>query len=562
VTLTGSRSDGAPIDAVIPFVGSGVQQLVIPNTSGSTPNVAFVVVPELRVQVVVSRSVNGPVTDVRYAAPFVRVDNEAPSSGSSYAFGTQNTNGSWVGAGYVFTSSPGNGFTSSSTGDGVGVGRTTVRFEAAPINTTIQSCASTQAGLTFTPITATTALAETAGTGVPPGPSYCLRFVETDALANARTTFVSTTFGVDKQAPTILREMPGTPGDRTIYRSGASAAAATFSLELRDTLSGLDGTPLNYSLRRLTTTGVGCVVGTGINCGGVDGPQSVIASGLERVAAVSLTSGSSISGMYTLAGVARDWAGNSSVSFSRQVLVDAQPPTVSRVRFPNTPLNVPTFVAFADVTDDLDLGGLIASLTYPVGQFRCGTSSLGVAFDPTYTTSVSHGMVPCSFMRSLSASPSVTGAKPTTLSMRALDAAGNSSASVSESVDPQGIVSTSYTFSSVGLSGFRIVPHEASVQVNTSLAMSWETWGPVGTYDNPFSRTQLYYRVSGGEWIPLSAVTIATLSEEATGRYYRYTTSFVVNQVAGGTSIQLLVVGTTGSGDALATASTSINVTP
>lgn len=558
VTLAGPLTTGGNVSFTRTATGPFPATVVFPMTgTGNIDNIT-VEPATITANVIGTNDVAIPTTPLNVA---IRLDNQDPTAGA-YAFNTQGTANNWIGTAFAFNSAAGNGYTAGVTPQGLndwgGVDRVTVTFEAAPINTNTQACTSAQTGLTFTAVTSGSNLQSSQVNGISPnGPSYCLRMVERDALTNATTTFAGV-FGADREAPRLI--VAGGVANNSSFDinavdeittdafpvAGTAAAAPgmTYNFTLRDTLSGFDGTPVNYTITRLFPglSGAGtCVVGTfatSTGCSPTDGPQTVVVDSTDRTSQISVTGGTANQGYFTFNGTVRDQAANSGASAlpTRVVLVDAAVPVVSRTGVTTVGV-IPgnsTAVFNFDATDNVELYLASAALAYPSATIRSANQQIGTPFDATLTSSVTNQNVSfANFFRSLTADPTVAGTKPTSVTVRAVDAATNEGSGTARAIPPEDVQNsniTTFSQASVGLQSFQIISAQSGTVALTctegaNCVVTVRVQGPTGTFENPFvaGGVNLYQVNAAGELELLQQQTAGAQTDNGVNRFYTYT---------------------------------------
>jgi len=627
VTFSGTTTTGeavsktqnavGPFPATVTFTGTGGAR------STAATNISQLTVPLAAVTTSAVGANNVAIITPGSTPNVFNYDSQAPANGA-YAFGTQGTfasvtEGNWVGTAYSFaagdnagslgysraTTSPMAPLAGAGTiagNDQGGVDRTSVVFQAASNNTNDRACTSTSV-TGWTTVTSGSSVSSSQVNGTSPaGPSYCLRIIESDALGNADTTVVAAPFGVDREDPRLIRSggvannssfdidgVDQVPTDAFPVAGTAGAAAAmTYNFTLRDTLSGFDATPVNYSITRLDAAGTACVVGTGTACAATDGAQTVVVDSTDRTAQISVTGGSAAEGYFTFNGTFRDRAANSGASAlpTRMVLVDNTAPVVSR-----TGANVPgggiagnsTAQFNFDATDNLDLYLANSVLTYPAAAIRSANQQIGTPFDATLTRSVTGQTVTfANFYRSLTADPAVAGAKPTSISIRVTDAATNATLGAPRAIDPQDVASSTYVFgaAAVGLQSFAIVSAQNTAVPATTAGMTVSpncdddtstctitvrVQGPTGTFENPFAGggVNLYMvDATTGELVLVNATpnTSGAQTDNGVNRFYTYV--FNVPSLSATQTVNYQAIGFTSAGDALLSAPFAVNYVP
>lgn len=608
VTLSGTDNDGTPFSRSQTVTGTFPQNVTFIGAPGTTPsatNIAGWTVPNV---VVTTTAANASTIVIPTPATpnTFNLDTEAPAAGA-YAFNTQGTGNNWIGNNFVFNTTTGNGYAATvpagfPDNDWNGVDRVAVTFQAANVNTNTQTCSAAQSGLTFATVTGGSSLNSSQVNGISPnGPSYCLRLVETDALGNSRTTVIATPFGVDRENPRFIREGSGSVANNSSFDqnsideiptdafpvagTAAMAPAAYYAFTLRDTLSGFDATPVNYTITRAFPSLSGastCIVGTfaSSTCSPTDGLlQAIVIDSTDRTVRIPVTGGSVLEGYFTFNGTFRDQAANAGASAlpTRTVLVDNTAPAVSRVGLPGTLIAGNSTAAFNfDATDNIDLYMATASLRYgTLATIRSAQQQIGTPFDATFTTSLTNQTVNfANFYRSLTASPAAAGVKPDQLGVRVWDAATNMSAINARAIDPQDVQSSTFTFGGAGtqLQSFQIVTAVSAGETSptcvegVACTVTVRAMGPSGTFENPFAAggVNLYMQDPVTAELVLLSLTpnnAGAQTDNGVNRFYTYTfnvttPSFAVNPAAW----TLFAIGFNGSGDAILSAPLPVNV--
>jgi hypothetical protein len=560
------------------------------------------VVPVLSVSVsTVDNGGNPGPTIAAAATNFIRLDNRGPNVGGvAFTPNKQNTSNGWVGKAFVFSVgtgandplSPGNtatdNFADLSTAPGVDNVTTATQF--APSGTK-----------TWTTFTSVTSLAET---GVATGAAaYDLRLMVCDALGNCTNTGVLTTFGVDLTAPVVLAATG--PANNSIVGIGQSLnPTTTVTVNPSDPQgaggvqgSGFGGTPLLVSETRLspknpnpaTDQQTTCVIGTGSSCKAAQNPLSF---------GVITT----VPGEYVLTYTLIDQAGNQSAPATINYYLDGAAPSMSGGI--SIPANITNGSAFtASGVDDMDFNAANAALTYPAltavgltGLQIAGTSSAtGVAFDNVLTRASTVTVTLSNFYRSLGQLDAGTGAiiqpqsKPTQISIRGVDAAGNLSTGDIAAFPGTNIAGNADLTGTTA--GFSVAAVPAAVCNNnnttctppnaprsTTLTATVNATGP--NANSPFSQVCFYVQNPTGTAGGLGDL----VSQGATGELFLISCTNVVSTQPGGpfnkilvstvsfdpdvrygtgTSINIIAIGVTANGDAmLAAAPAALTLNP
>lgn len=508
-----------------------------------------------------------------------RLDNQAPQNGT-YTFNTQGTNNQWVGGAFVFNTTAGNGYVAGTTPQGLndwgGVDRVGAVFSAAPfaaatsqadanaacpVNSAPSSTA--QAGLTFTNVSAASALANSP-TNTNWG--YCLRMVETDALGNAVTRIIGV-FGVDKNAPIINTVTPANQSNVT--------DVTPITINAVDSLSGFNttgtATNVNGTITRLNTSGTQtCVVGTGTSCAATAMGAAIAAANFTaNIVIPSATGGSTTQGYYTFNGLLHDEAANNAPAITRVYLFDTTAPTFTGgVSIPSV---VQPGASFSTTpNDNVDLITVGSSVTYGTITLRSpAVTTVGTAFDNTLSlggTAVT--VTPSNLYRQITNAAATTGTIASAVNIRATDAAGNVGVQTAP-IPPANSITPSTPFAASGITAFTLTAPAAcnpttAVPCTTnpeSVTLSAQVTGPTSTFSNPFAKVDFYYTdATSGELIFIGSSSSATLVDNGTTRAWTFTTSF--NPPAGlASGTVLYAFGVNTAGDALYT-SAPITIAP
>ena len=579
VTITGTDTrTGTVVSPSLAFSGAGRQTVVFRRTvlSGTNPGGLLLTttegltLPDGRVIVTLSTAAGNAIPAATQAQP-LRLDTQSPVAGTYSLINNQGASNDWVGSAFVFSTangyaaaaaSPLPGGTSVAGNDFGGVDRVTVRFEVARLAAG-QTCATT--GLTYTTATNASALQQTQINN-----GYCLRMVELDALGNSRTTFL-TDFGVDLGAPIITSI---TPADRSPV-----TPATMVTVVAQDSLSGFGTNPVDVSITRLTASGSNCINPTSgasstIPTGGC---ATVAAGGAGVPGATTATFSWSATGTntteayYTHVFTVRDQAANRTPVNTRQYVYDVTAPDQGPMQIPlQITGSTVSFTTFA--TDNLDVISANSSLLYPgVASIRNPTDvALNTPFDGTPNTRADFNVVFNNFMRSLAPDINTAGVRPNQVTIRAVDAAGNSNGEI-DFIPSDRIPSTGPAFSTQGVQAFTTATSGANVCNPTSSTacttpesrtLSANVTGASGVFQSPFARVDFWYVGAGGELIFIGSSTSASAVDNGTNRVYTYggvafnpPSSFVA-----GNAITVYAIGVSAAGDGVMATPVAQNV--
>jgi hypothetical protein len=281
-----------------------------------------------------------------------------------------------------------------------------------------------------------------------------------------------------------------------------------------------------------------------------------------------------------------------SLTGCRQVLIDNMVPTMGGVAVPATIVGGTTVSFATSATDNLDLYQTDNTLLYaanPSGNpiatlpIRALTTTIpGAAqFDNVLTTSASFAVTVPNFIRNMATTtaggaPQNNGVLPTSITVRAYDAAGNPSAPVVQPISavnvpqtgltnfaaaqPSGATMTNFAVTNVAanISNGPTTPAANPTTVTLTASLTGSE-GPAFQYINPFVTVQFYYfDTVTGEWINIGSAAASTVTDNATVTLRTFTYQFAnwdppaaLGNVA---TVKIVAVGVTSGGDAIATA--------
>jgi len=553
----------------------------------------------------------------------VRIDNGAPAAAAVFTIPTpvSSTNltgmNGWVNAAYTFTGSasrytsggdagvsngsgvgtPGSNVTTPEPAVNVGVssntglnGQTTFTYWAAPAAdfTALSGGSSTGTGCSTTGLTQITTAGDLAATLV--NTAYRVRALEMDKLGNVRCTDLGqpggqTTFGVDKVAPTAAFADPpaGSSAADLTAVNAANPAIPSFQLVISDDASGFTSTPSLTTVTRNypnLTSAQKCVVGTLASSGACNTASTTTTVPVNGSGAAA----AGTEGYYVYTSTVRDQAQNAAPTLSRQAVVDVTAPTMGGVSIPASIPGGASATFATSATDNLDLVSSNYTLTYGTNipnppaattglPIRAQGPSLGTAFDATLTTSASFSVTVAQFLRNIqvtdaSGVPQALSAanQPSSLTVRAVDAAGNSGASAPAAIPGANVPQTGATNYST-LTGFSTwtVANAATNICNaspcatsgmaTSVTLSAQAAGTLSTFQVPFQQVQFYYFDTGvGEWVFIGTATGSTVTDNAGTRTFTWTMSFDPPASLGTAgALNVIAIGVNSNGDGLAT---------
>lgn len=588
----------ATISGITPT--NGVLTATFPNTSGTASSVGKLTDSVVVVSVTTVTS-NGqgpafmaPTTGtpaVVTAGNFIRLDNKAPAASgitaASVNFNTQHATNGWIGANFAFTTASGfivatdAGITGAQSDfGGVDVVKFNAQYATAP----------TSSSSTWTTITTSNGIPETSA-----ATAYSFRFQVCDALNNCANTGSLGTFGVDVTAPKIVN-LTGPSG---VYNSGnISTLLQTVTATLSDSSgsgssvvgSGFSAsTPLLVNVSVLGPSGAtgqtsSCVIGTGSSV------SSGIASCTSALTANNFTAiPNTNSGQYLISVQAIDQAGNTSAAQTLQAYVDAVAPSTTGTGIA-IPASITTGSAFASsATDDMDVAGANGTLNYTspaVSFLEPGTASpTGVTFDNVLTRSASTNTTLSTFYRALGQMTGTTvptsGTAPSSLTLRATDAAGNLSTggnAASVTLPASNISSGAWPYTSSNIAGFVDSTSATTVSFSgtspnpASTTLKATVVAVNQTQSAPFSSVCFYYQNNAptagtpanpangggaGDLVQIGCTTTppADVTSGAGTRTFTYSMSWTpASSLGTGTTYNLYAVGTNSNTDALMTA--------
>jgi hypothetical protein len=560
----------------------GVITASFPNSTSATGGVGGATVDTLVavVTTVTSGGNAGPSLTLPIPANvtnFIRLDNLAPDKTiPTFTANTQNTNAGWVGSAFLFSKAIA---LASDTLDNGGVDKVTITTQASPAG----------AG-TFTTFASPSNLAETSSST-----AYDLRVIVCDALGNCSTTGVLGQFGIDLTPPSLAR-LSG-PKNLGVYNIG-NPPPTTASFSLSDTSnttgvsasgSGTNGLLVSdQGLKPDSSNATGsrtvCAIGTATGSGNAKTCKAPVAEPLT----FSLPTAAITDGEYTMVVTATDQAGNSSAALTIKYYVDQDAPTLTAAgqTFPN-PINSTTSFTLA-AKDSMDIAAGNGFLAYGgVHFFETGTASpTGALFDNALVRTSNISVTLSTFYKSLQAAvggnvPGTAGVLPSTVGMRAIDAAGN--LSTNTPVDLTGVAANIGTATAIsnnsttnGITTFKIdsiVKNPADAATAVQIFVDETAFS--STSGNPFTQVCFYYAspsgaeggaagpsgAAAGELIKIGCATnAATTGVTPPTRFFQYTFTWTPPSIFYGSSVTIYAVGNTASNDALISDPVVLNV--
>jgi len=519
----------------------------------------------------------------------IRVDNEAPViTGADLPvinLTVQNAQNGWVGKNFTFgfnaTGAPIT-LTANTVADSGGVDKITVATQSSPSG----------AG-TWTTFTSPTSLAETSSST-----AYDLRIVICDALNNCSTSVSPfTKFGVDLTPPSLAL-VSGVTNNKT-YGIGATVPS-TIVYGFSDTSntvgvsgSGPGATSILVSVQGLqpdsssaTGSRTRCPVGVTTGSGLAVTCKSQVASASTFTLPNTVNGINAQSdGQYVMVANAVDQAGNTSAALTTNWYNDHDAPAVTGgVSIPN-PINASSTFSLS-ASDSMDIVAGNGFLSYPSNNFfETGTASpVGAAFDNALTRSstISTGLTV--FYRSLAVAaggvvPGTAGALPTTLGVRAIDAAGNLSVNQPVTLPAANIgtpVAISNSSATNGITKFAIDSVKPNpVDATKSVTFYVGATAFAATGGNPLSQVCFYFSAPGGaeggaadasgaaagELVKIGCTSSsATTGDGVTNRFFQYQFVWTPPARFYGSSATVFAVGNTAAFDALIAPSVVVNV--
>ncbi|MES2177900.1 MAG: Ig-like domain-containing protein [Gemmatimonadota bacterium] len=445
-------------------------------------------------------------------APSVRVDNQSPTVAltlaQTLAFGTPPAPRNWVKASYSFAAN-----NTPQADIAYAAGQNTVSFfvgTASGAYPTAQSTSATGAACATGALTPVTVGSSVAQTAAPYAPNYFVRVVENDPLGNVVCEDFGP-FGADFQNPNALSVTGGTGGvgtgssDNTIITTGATATLFTV-----DSVSGFTagGELRATSLRNFSTSGGGCVIGTGAACGPVTtGWTNPVDGGIAT------------EGYYTYTAFAQDQAGNGSPTLTRTYLKDATIPTVGGISVPQTLTGGASVTFTSTANDNVDLAASNFDITYSAASgsarlFYAG-DNYGPNFDATRVTTAALNATVANFIKQLqgtdgagapvafAAGVGADSGRAATVTVRAIDAAALISTVGVAGIPPINIANST-GFSTANFSTFAETNAATAVANGTSALSKTVTLTAAAVYNSavpgdaqsknlPFTQVCFYY---------------------------------------------------------------------
>ncbi len=521
----------------------------------------------VRVTTVGSTGNPGPILNPDTLKNFIRLDNRPPNPAPVvFLANTQNTSGGWIGANFDFTKAiiavVGPDTVSLNTLDDNGVDN---------IKLTTQSAT----GSTFTTFTSIASLGETAS-----GSALKLRVQVCDALGNCANAGSSTTpltlFGVDLTPPSF-----STSGisDKKVFNM-ASTLPSTITVAVTDTSPTSGATPSGGAgvlvrLQALKPSGSSssattCVMP--VNANGACTADTLVSP------TFNLPAGGLASGEYTLTVTAVDAAGNKGTPVTIRYYIDLAAPVVSGGV--SVPASITTGTSFAsNATDNMDVAAGNGVLNYAAAKFfETGTATpTGVTFDNALTRAAAITVTLNTFYRGLSTAAGTAGTAPTTVGIRAIDAAGNLSASQAVAL-PAANMSTPGTIPNTGATGitaFALTIDSATVAATHKVVLT-STLTPVDPVNGgtPFNQVCFYYAepsgaennaagpdgAATGELIKIGCTSALTTVVVGGNRTLVYSFTWTVPAALASTSLNIYMVGNNANLDALISSATALTV--
>ena len=547
---------------------TGVFTATFPKDQSAT-GVDSVSIPVLGVRVNTVTSAGNPGPSLTATVSnFIRLDNLPPNK-TPVVFkpNTQNTNGGWVGTNFVFANAViavvGTDTVSLSSLDYGGVDKVTINTQSRP----------TGSG-SFTTFTSITSLGETAS-----GSSLDLRVQVCDALGNCATTGTLTQFGVDLTPPTATEN--GLT-DKQVFHIGSTIPTAD-TVHITDTASTAGATASGgagvlvrlQALKPSGSTGSATTCLMPVKSSACSADSLVVLNTSDG--SFALPAGAITSGEFTLTKTAVDQAGNKSATITVAYYIDQQAPVVSGgVSLPASVTGASTFTSTA--TDNMDVKAGNGYLQYAAGKFlETGTASpTGVTFDNALTRSASITVdLTQTFFRSLTTAAGTAGTPPTTIGIRALDAAGNLSAAQPVAI-PSANVAAGATIPNTGGTGitaFTLTIDSAAVAATHTVNLK-TTLTPADAVNggSPFAQVCYYYAAptgaeggfggtSGantGDLVKIGCTSSLVVTNGP--RTLSYTMPWTVPAGLASTSLTIYAVGVTSATDALISSGVALTV--
>jgi hypothetical protein len=442
------------------------------------------------------------------------------------------------------------------------------------------------------------------------------------------------TFGQDKVAPTAAYVDPATDptaaGANGSLNNAGNIGNFNVIIALSDDASGFSATPILTMITRLainpatnapatTTSAFGCPSGrdNNNNCittatsSQIRGDANGITDANGNVyAATADASGCVGCGYFFFTQTPLDLARNAAPVLTRSVVIDYNAPTVGGIAVPATLIGGTSASFATSAADNLDLISSDYTIAYaanPSGNpapganlpIRAGGPALGVAFDNTLTTASSFSINVPFFIRSIATTsaanqPQNNPALPTSIAVRAYDAASNPSAPGTAPIQAANVPQTTPTDFTQPQTGQPAGAAMQSFQVSnaatnvsncpaagcagnaapanpTSVALTATAVGGTGPnfqFINPFTQVQFYYYdVTAQEYVLIGSAVAPVVTDQtgANTRTFTWTLSPAWDPPASlgsGLAPRIIAVGVNARGDALASAaSIAINLT-
>ena len=473
--------------------------------------------------------------------------------------------------------------------------------------------------------------------------------VNANASPNINTgAFAAGRFSVDKTAPTTTYLEPSVDPTAAANNGALNVAGnlANFNIKIAgtDNASGFSATPIITMVTRLA---INPATGVASNAAGNFNNTFACPTGLSQNVCVTTALGFSnpaTDGVVTLDGTAAapgcagcgyytwsqtplDRARNAATTVTgtatptiagafaagapgyRQVVVDQQAPVAGGIAVPASITGGSSASFATNATDNLDLINTDYTLTYaanPVGNVAPGVNlpiratgpAIGVAFDNVLTTTSSFNLAVPFFIRSVATTTAANAPQnnggaglPTSIAMRAYDAAGNPSVVTPatntgfSAIGAANVPQTNHTDYTVAPPGANAGATMISFNVSnaaanisncpaagcagnaapanpTSVSLTAVATGNEGAnfqFLNPFSQVQFYYfDTVTGEYILIGSAVAPLVSDNATVtvRTFTWTLSPAFDPPASlgsGVTLKVIALGVNALGDGLAT---------
>ncbi len=366
----------------------------------------------------------------------IRVDNAAPTAASVFQLGSDTTPAHsllipWVNAAYGFTHGLANVIDSNAVaGTGLGVGGVTTTFYVMPNDATWKGLGTDGAVGSASGRTACTppanALAVTTGADIAqqsaPGDTttYRARAVSADLLGNVVCQDLSYTnsagnevavFGADHTPPVdaVLAATSAQNGDTS---SVSAATIGNWVWVLRDSVSGFSNPPnIQGTITRNYVSDQPGLCVAGVFTNGACGPTTLTQG-------MVVDNGNFTNGYFTLSSTVTDLAGNSATVPTATVLFDNTPPAAGVAGTIPNGIGGSGVMYTGSVTDNVDLVGAYAWITYPSYNLHYPTtiSPSHAAFSGTRVTAATvTTSIDSSFISSLAVTNSANAPQGATL---------------------------------------------------------------------------------------------------------------------------------------------------